>query len=308
MTPSRSPRPHWTAWAWQALAVGLLAWGLWLLTRNTLANMEARGIQSGFDFLLQRAGFDIGEGLLPFDADHSYGRAFAAGLANTLKVALPAIAIATTLGLVLGLARRAGNTLLRGVAAVLVEGLRNLPLLLQLLMAYLLLLTTLPAMDTPWQAGPLALDKAGVHLVLAGASWSLSPEYLALCGGLSLYTAAFIAEIVRAALGAVAVGQHDAAWALGLSRAQALRHVLLPQALKVAVPPLTNQWLNLTKNSSLAVAIGYPDLVSVANTAINQTGRALECLVVVMAVYLGTSLLTAAVMQRVNAHALRGNR
>lgn len=286
----------------------MLAWGLWLLTRNTLANMEARGIQSGFDFLRQRAGFDIGEGLLPFDAADSYGRAFVAGLANTLKVALPAIVAATLLGTALGIARQAPSLLLRGVASALVELFRNLPLLLQLLMWYLLLITTLPAMDAPWQAGPLALNKAGLHLALAGRSWSLSPEFMALGWGLSLYTAAFIAEIVRAGLGAVLVGQHDAAWALGLSRAQALRHVVLPQALKVAVPPLTNQWLNLTKNSSLAVAIGYPDLVSVANTAINQTGRALECLVVVMAVYLSTSLLTAWLMQRVNARAMQGSR
>lgn len=307
MPPSRPPH-NWAAWAWQALAVGLLAWGLWLLTRNTLANMEARGIQSGFDFLRQRAGFDIGEGLLPFDAADSYGQAFVAGLANTLKVALPAIVAATLLGTALGIARQTPSLLLRGVASALVELFRNLPLLLQLLMWYLLLITTLPAMDAPWQMGPLALNKAGLHLALARQSCSLSPEFMALGWGLSLYTAAFIAEIVRAGLGAVPVDQHDAAWALGLSRSQALRHVVLPQALKVAVPPLTNQWLNLTKNSSLAVAIGYPDLVSVANTTINQTGRALECLVVVMAVYLCTSLLTAWLMQRVNARAMRGNR
>ena len=98
-------------------------------------------------------------------------------------------------------------------------------------------------------------------------------------------------------------GQSEAASALGLSRAQNLRLVLLPQALRVIIPPLTNQYLNLTKNSSLAVAIGYPDVVSIANTAINQTGRAVECISIVMAVYLFTSLATSALMNWYNARA-----
>ena len=104
--------------------------------------------------------------------------------------------------------------------------------------------------------------------------------------GLTIYTAAFIAEIVRAGIQAVPRGQTEAASALGLSREPALQLVLLPQALRVIIPPLTNQYLNLTKNSSLAVAIGYPDLVSISNTTLNQTGRAVECITIIMAVYL----------------------
>jgi general L-amino acid transport system permease protein len=131
---------------------------------------------------------------------------------------------------------------------------------------------------------------------------SIEPEFLALLIGLSIYTAAFIAEIVRAGLDGVPKGQHEAAAALGLGRRQALRLVILPQALRIIIPPLTNQYLNLTKNSSLAVAIGYPDLVSVfSGTVLNQTGQAVEVILITMAVYLAISLATALLMNRFNA-------
>ena len=118
----------------------------------------------------------------------------------------------------------------------------------------------------------------------------LLPELLALLLGLTLYTAAFIAEIVRGGIQAVPWGQTEAAGAIGLSRTQALRLVILPQALRIIIPPMTSQYLNITKNSSLAVAIGYPDLVSIANTTINQTGQAVEGIALIMAIYLTISL------------------
>jgi len=131
---------------------------------------------------------------------------------------------------------------------------------------------------------------------------SIEPEFLALLIGLSTYTAAFIAEIVRAGLDGVPKGQREAAAALGLSRHQALRLVILPQALRIIIPPLANQYLNLTKNSSLAVAIGYPDLVSVfSGTVLNQTGQAVEVILITMAVYLAISLATALAMNWFNA-------
>jgi len=130
---------------------------------------------------------------------------------------------------------------------------------------------------------------------------ALTPEFLSVLLGLTLYTASFIAEVVRGGIASVARGQSEAASALGLSKGQEMRLVMLPQALRVIIPPLTNQYLNLTKNSSLAVAIGYPDVVSIANTAINQTGRAVECISIVMLVYLATSLGTALLMNWYNA-------
>ena len=129
---------------------------------------------------------------------------------------------------------------------------------------------------------------------------SATPEFLAVLIGLVMYTGAFIAEVVRGGIQSVSLGQHEAANALGLSRRKSMRLVILPQALRVIIPPLTNQYLNLTKNSSLAVAIGYPDLVSIANTTLNQTGRAVECIAIIMLVYLSTSLGTSALMNWYN--------
>ncbi len=132
---------------------------------------------------------------------------------------------------------------------------------------------------------------------------SLTPEFLSVLLGLTLYTASYIAEVVRAGIASVPQGQTEAAGALGLSKGQQMRLVALPQALRVIIPPMTNQFLNLTKNSSLAVAIGYPDVVSISNTAINQTGRAIECISIIMLVYLTTSLGTSALMNWYNKRA-----
>ena len=130
----------------------------------------------------------------------------------------------------------------------------------------------------------------------------LIPEFVALLIALTTYTAAFIAEVVRAGVLAVPRGQTEAASALGLRRGLTLRLIVVPQALRVIVPPLTNQYLNLTKNSSLAVAVGYPDLFAVfAGTALNQTGQAIEIIAITMAVYLAISLLTSALMNWYNA-------
>jgi general L-amino acid transport system permease protein len=129
---------------------------------------------------------------------------------------------------------------------------------------------------------------------------TFSPEFMALLLGLVLYTSAFVAEIVRAGIQAVGRGQREAALAIGLKPSQVLHLVILPQALRVIIPPLTSQMLNLTKNSSLAVAIGYPDFVSVANTTINQTGQSIEGVALIMAVYLFFSLSTSAFMNWYN--------
>lgn len=149
------------------------------------------------------------------------------------------------------------------------------------------------------------------HPILGGFNFrggiTLTPELVALVIALATYTASFIAEIVRAGVQSVPRGQTEAAGALGLSRAQTLRHVVTPQALRVIVPPLTNQYLNLTKNSSLAAAIAYPDLVSVfAGTVLNVTGQAVEVIAITMAVYLSISLVISLAMNRYNRAVLRG--
>ena len=324
-SPPKKKRLSWRSLAlrglvYQLAAVAAVVLVVGFLAHNTLQNMGARGIQGGFDFLAQPAGFDIGESPIAFDSARSYGRAFAVGLANTFRVAALGIVLTTVLGTLLGIGRLSRNALVRAVCVSYVEVFRNTPLLLQLLMWYLLLTAFLPAPGEAWHTGPFFLSKGGLMVpwfsgspvlglfdlprqsefaVEGGAA--LTPEFMAVLLGLTLYTAAFVAEVVRAGIQSVPRGQVEAANALGLGRYRALRLVIWPQALRVIVPPLTTQYLNLTKNSSLAVAIGYPDVVSIANTALNQTGRAVECIAIVMLVYLTTSLTTAAWMNRYNA-------
>jgi general L-amino acid transport system permease protein len=384
--PSTAPKKKNWSWrsqafrglVYQLLALALIVLGLWYLGHNTLVNMRERGIQSGFGFLAQTAGFDIGETLLSFESNQSYFKAFMVGLVNTLRVAVLGIVLAALWGTLLGVARFSRNALVRGLSQAYVEFFRNVPILLQLLMWYLLFTETLPEASEAWQIGDVYLSKGGLNFpvpvwqqghawagigLLAGLllAWmrrrwarlqfeatgqvrsmvavpllivvamavlgwllggapleanfpskgefavenggALTPEFMALLLGLVIYTAAFVAEVVRAGIASVPRGQSEAAAALGLSRAQEMRLVMLPQALRVIIPPMTNQFLNLTKNSSLAVAIGYPDVVSIANTAINQTGRAVECISIVMLVYLSTSLATSALMNWYNARA-----
>lgn len=349
------------------------------LVSNTMANLEERSIRTGFGFLSNEAGFYIGESsFVSYEASDSYAQAFVVGLANTLRVSLIGIVLATIIGTIVGIARLSSNWLIARLASIYVEVMRNIPLLLQLFFWYGAISFLLPAVRNaievvpglflsksgmqyavpvahpvhPWMglaflagiAGcvgyykwakrrqartgrepNLALPFLGMLFALPALVWliggapttmdvpelaafrytggaSVTPEFLALLLGLTLYTAGFIAEIVRSGIVAVPWGQTEAASAIGLSRVQVLRLVLLPQALRIIVPPTTSQYLNLTKNSSLAVAIGYPDLVSVGNTTLNQTGQAIECISIMMACYLVISLSISFFMNWYNKH------
>ncbi|MDE2401635.1 MAG: ABC transporter permease subunit [Burkholderiales bacterium] len=281
-----------------------------------------------FEFLAQPAGFDIGEtGLLVFDATQPLWRALLVGLGNTLRVSVPALLLATALGTLIALGRRSKVPALQTFGALYIDTVRNVPLLVQLMMWYFVLVDWLPDSSAAWHlANGVLLSKGGLSFPWPahgadGWLWSVpaqdgfnvsggaavTPEYLAVFMALSIYTAAFVAEVVRAGLESVPKSLGEVAQTLGARPHQVVLQVVLPQALRTMVPALTNQYLNLVKNSSLAVAVGYPDLVSVGNTALNQTGRALECIVVMMSVYLLLSLLTAGLMNWFNArHALKG--
>jgi general L-amino acid transport system permease protein len=166
----------------------------------------------------------------------------------------------------------------------------------------LMILVGLPIAAFLASGAPLAFDYPVVGRFNVRGGAEMLPEFVALLFGLSIYTAAFIAEVVRAGLKSVSGGQTEAAQALGLRRMQTLRLIVIPQAMRVIIPPLTNQYLNLTKNSSLSVAIGYPDLVQIfAGTVLNITGQAVEVVVITMAVYLSFSLITSLVMSVYNA-------
>ena len=188
-------------------------------------------------------------------------------------------------------------------AAVRLGGLQRVPALRAAAAAAILLGVPLAAFLA--SGAPFAFDFPAIGRFNVRGGAEILPEFVALLAGLSVYTAAFIAEAVRAGLLAVPRGQTEAASALGLSRTATLRLVIVPQAMRVIVPPLTSQYLNLTKNSSLAVAIGYPDLVEVAGTVLNISGQAVEVVAITMAVYLSLSLTTALAM---NLHGRRWSR
>ena len=353
--------------------VGLLAY---YLVSNTLINLKKQKIATGFSFLQKESSFEIGESLILYSAASTYGRALLVGALNTVKVAFIGVIITIMLGTVIGVARLSSNWLLSKLAAIYIEVMQDIPILLQLFFWYAIFYETLPSPQEAVSAGAgIYMSNRGVaftipeahpaheHMALAlfaacmivylirrwarrrqektgkifptfrvgiaiilglpfitwlafGAPMAMdvpklvgfnfeggltvSPEFIALLLGLVLYTAAFVAEVVRAGIQSVSKGQKEAAMAIGLRPALVLNLVILPQALRVIVPPLTSQMLNLTKNSSLAVAIGYPDFVSVANTTINQTGQSIEGVALIMAVYLFFSLSTSAFMNWYN--------
>jgi general L-amino acid transport system permease protein len=366
-------RAGWGGFALQVLFVVVLAFIGSEILANVRANLESQRIASGFGFLVNTAGFDVNQSLIPYSGSDTYTRVFFVGLLNTLLVAIIGIFFATVIGFMVALGRLSPNWLLSRIAGGYVELIRNLPLLFQILFWYLAVLGALPpprqaislfgsfflsnrglVVPTPVvHAGLQAVTIAFVIAILASATlrsyarrqlfqsgrkltiWPyvagmlvglpliasivfgvpvsfempelkgfnfsrgsrIIPEFVALAFALSTYTGAFIAEVVRAGILSVHRGQMEAGLSLGLTRGATLRLIVIPQALRVILPPLTSQYLNLTKNSSLAVAIGYPDLVAVfAGTALNQTGQAIEIIAITMGVYLTISLVTSAIM------------
>jgi general L-amino acid transport system permease protein len=306
-----------------SFALVLVLAGFWLL-RNAQTNLTARSITSGFDFLTRTAGFAIGETSVRYAPSDSYGRAVLVGLLNTLKVSAFAILGCTLLGLLVGLGRLSGNTLIRGLARAYVELVRNVPLLLQLLFWYAFILNVFPPVGSAW-SGPfgIVLSNRGLVLPTLDASgtldvphferfnveggYTISAELVTLLIGLSIYTAAYVAEIIRAGILSVPSGQAEATQALGLTRLQALRLVILPQSLRAILPPLASWYLNTVKNSSMAIAVGYPDLLSVIDTIINQTGQAVEGVALMVALYLAVNLAIAALLNVYNTRvALQG--
>jgi general L-amino acid transport system permease protein len=166
----------------------------------------------------------------------------------------------------------------------------------------LAVLVAFPVIVWAGRGAPFQLDRPVLHGFNFQGGTTLSPEYFALMLGLVTYTASYIAEIVRSGIQAIPQGQWEAGAALGLRPSTVLRQIILPQAMRVIVPPMTSQYLNLTKNSSLAVAIGFQDIVSIANTTLNQTGQAIEGIAIIMAVYLTISLSISLFMNWYNAH------
>lgn len=339
-----------------------IAYALFSITQTNLARL---GVDSNFDFLFRRAGFEIGQTLIPFSASDTILRAFVVAVLNTLALAAAAIFCASVLGLGLGLARLSGNWLLARMALVYVEIFRNVPALLQIFFWYFVVLRTLPrsahssvlwdavvlnnrglflpapatgtdtavvavavliaitgigilwrwARKRRYETGrtfPVAMAGAAMLFVtplvaawLLGVQWEFPqsgrfgysggmvflPEFLALVCGLSMYNATYISEIVRSSFSALPRGQLEAADSLGLPRHLAVRLILLPQALRSMIPPLTTVYLNLFKSTSLAAAIAYPEVASVfVGTVNNLVGQPVTIMAMTLVIYALVSL------------------
>jgi general L-amino acid transport system permease protein len=355
-----------------AFLVGVVLFLLALL-ENLTTNLRLQGIRTDFGYLDQPAGFDIADA--DFRPSQSIWDAIQVGAVNTIKVSLLGILLASVLGVLVGVARLSTNWLVRRSAAIFVETLRNIPVLVIILFWWLAVLLQLPAIrravdldvivvsnrglvgpgleQTAALTGFLVAVVVGVTLAVGAWIWRtrifdrtgrphhrvlwsggvlllfllvgffafdrpfgislpergelattggfrLSPEYAALLVGLTLYTASHIAEIVRGSILAVSRGQTEAANAVGLSGFQRLRFVVLPQAFRISVPPIANQYLNLTKNSSLGVAIAYPEVTRITRIAIGQQAPAPQAVLVLMGIYLFFSLVIALVMNLIN--------
>jgi general L-amino acid transport system permease protein len=288
-----------------ALVIGVVV--AFLLT-NLLLNLTARGLLLSWSWLGQPAGFDLAETILPFDASLPYWRAMLAGLVNTLRVVIAGLVGATVLGTLIGTASFSSNGLLRRLARVYVEVIRNIPLLLQLIFWYFVVFLALPNGRDALQLPGLVLAKSGLFLgspELVDGVWQaplrFTVEFGALLTGLVVYTAAFIAEVVRGGIASVPKGQWEAATSLGFPPLLTLRRIVLPQALRVIVPGLNSQYISLAKNSSLAVACGFTDLYSVSETTLNQTGRAIEVMLILLGSYLVIDLVISALMNGLNS-------
>lgn len=281
----------------QLIAVFLAIFVVTILWGNLSRNLQQLGIKLGFDFLQQQASFDIGETLISYKPTDTYSRALWVGLINSLRVAVVGILLTTIVGVTAGIARLSDNWLVRNITLIYVEIFRNTPLLLQLLFWYFAVFLSFPKAENKvslWGLGYISQN--GLEL-----PWfTLSPEFSTLLLGLTFYTGAFIAEIVRGGIQSVPKGQWEAARSLGLKPGLMMRLVIFPQALRVMIPPLTSQYLNLTKNSSLAIAIGYPDVYFVASTSLNQTGKAVEIMLLIMLTYLTLSLTISLIMNLFN--------
>jgi len=360
----------------QAFVIGIFAIFIYLLVQQTATNLDKRGISSGFDFLSMSAGYDISIRLIPFTSEDTHLRAYFVGLLNTLMIAVCGCFLATILGFIVGVIRLSSNWLFRNIAYVYVEFTRNVPVLLQIVLYYSILLH-LPKIKQAIALfegfyltnrglySPLPIIKDGFSIVLASfiiaiilsifikknlkrkqeqtgkqypiflinsaliiftpiifyyimgmpiefeipvlkgfnfkGGMVIRPEFIGMLLGLSIYTAAFISETVRSGIISVSKGQREASQALGLKNNLIMRLIVIPQALRVIIPPLTSQYLNLTKNSSLGIAIGYADLVhGFGGISLNQTGRAIEIMGMVMLTYLTISLIISLFMNIYN--------
>ena len=290
----KRPR-HWGLQAVVLLAALTL---LGVLVNNLTVNLIRTGLGLSFSWLTRPAGFALAEHPLPFSPSDSYAWALLMGWLNSLKVIGAGLVAATLIGVGAGTARRSSNHLLRGLAALYVGLIRQIPLLLQLLFWYFVAFLALPSNPDSMSPLPLLFRLSNQGISLLGVP--LSVEFCAVLVGLAVFSGASIAEVVRGGLDAVPRGQWEAFRSLGVPEGMGLRRIVLPQALPAILPGLSSQYLNLAKNSTLAIAVGYADLYAVSDTAITQTGRAIEGFLLLLLSFLLLNLLINGGMQLLN--------
>ena len=267
-----------------------------VLINNLTINLIRIGLGFNFTWLSKPASFALAEHTLPYSSSDSYAWALFIGWLNSLKVIFSSLVLATCLGTLIGFARTCKNSLLGIMSAGYITIIRQTPLLLQLMFWYFIGFLGLKDNMFIHIEDIFKISNKGIEL----SGLTLSSEFSALLFGLSLFTSAYIAEVIRGGILSVSVGQWEAFRSLGLSERKGLFSIIIPQALPAIIPGLTSQYLNLAKNSTLAIAVGYSDIYAINDTIINQTGRAIECFIILLTSFLLLNLFISNSMEIIN--------
>ena len=267
-----------------------------ILINNLTLNLIRTGLGFNFSWLFKPASFALAEHPLPYSSSDSYAWALFIGWLNSLKVIVSSLLLATLIGTLLGFARTGKNSLLGLFSAGYITIIRQTPLLLQLMFWYFVGFLGLKNSLFIDINNILKISNQGIEL----SGLTLSSEFSALLLGLSIFTSAYIAEVIRGGILSVQRGQWEAFRSLGISEKKGLFSIIIPQALPAIIPGLTSQYLNLAKNSTLAIAVGYSDIYAINDTIINQTGRAIECFLILLTSFLLLNLLISNSMEIIN--------
>ena len=267
-----------------------------ILINNLIINLIRTGLGFNFSWLFKPASFALAEHPLPYSSSDSYAWALFIGWLNSLKVITSSLILSTLLGTLIGFARTGKNSILGLFSSGYITIIRQTPLLLQLMFWYFVGFLGLRNDMFIHIKNIFKISNQGIEL----PGLTLSSEFSALLLGLSVFTSAYIAEVIRGGILSVSRGQWEAFRSLGLSERKGLFSIIIPQALPAIIPGLTSQYLNLAKNSTLAIAVGYSDIYAINDTIINQTGRAIECFVILLTSFLLLNLLISNCMEIIN--------
>ena len=266
-----------------------------ILINNLIINLIRTDLGFNYSWLLKPASFALAEHALPYSPSDSYAWALFIGWLNSLKVIFISLFLSTAIGIIIGLSRTGKNNLLKIISSFYITIIRQTPLLLQLMFWYFVGFLGLKN-NFIYFSNLFKINNQGIDFF----GLSLTSEFSALIIGLSVFTSAFIAEVIRGGIISVPKGQWESFRSLGLSERNGLIRVIIPQALPAIIPGLTSQYLNLAKNSTLAIAIGYSDIYAINDTIINQTGRAIECFIILLLTFLILNLLITNLMETIN--------